>query len=367
LLFSLQADLTTGETWEMLNKKPADSKYLILLYERVITRFETLKKVADQNSPAIQSIIRNVSYIDDLIADEYKDKNSNDQWASTYNDAKDTFINKLAKINRVSDYYGEQYSKKSAYQRGMGERLIDMLDFQNKQKILDFGCGDGTNAIKMAETAKVYVDGFDASKDSIRIANQKKVEKHIANVKFWIEDANHFDTRNTYDIVFSNFVINWVGVTSFAKMFNALKSGGQMISATSGSGDSGIQTPNKTGIIWDAVNNLGFSKYFNDFKYEEYIPKSSEQLKNAVEKAGFKNAIIEKVETDQMGLYPNLEDVYESKLLTILNGKYRYLETKEQETELFDECLKLCMERKPKLVSVAYVIQARKEDVWARS
>jgi hypothetical protein len=46
----------------MLNKQPVDNKYLILTYERVITKFALLKKIVNENSLFTSSIIRNIYY-----------------------------------------------------------------------------------------------------------------------------------------------------------------------------------------------------------------------------------------------------------------------------------------------------------------
>jgi hypothetical protein len=64
--FDLHQELTIGETWEMLNRQPVDSKYLILKYERIVTKLMPLKKIANENSLAISLIVRNLHYLETL-------------------------------------------------------------------------------------------------------------------------------------------------------------------------------------------------------------------------------------------------------------------------------------------------------------
>jgi 2-polyprenyl-3-methyl-5-hydroxy-6-metoxy-1,4-benzoquinol methylase len=362
LLFELQEELTTGETWEMLNKKPVDEHYLILTLERVINKFELLKKVANQNSPAIQSIIRNIHYIDNLISDEQK--NGNDEWSRVYKNAKNTLINKLERINIVSDYYGKEYSELASYQALIGEKLIKMGgDFANIKKLLDFGCGDGRDGIKIAtQNPYLQVDGFDASTELVKIANNKKEKQEIQNVNFWVEDANNFNEKNEYDVIFSNFVIHWVGLDIIDRIYEALKDNGKLlfsVSAKNSYKEFWGDVEKRNGVIWQAIDNLGFKRYFKDYTEVELKPSEIE-VKNKLKQLNFKNISFQTVVQDRTKLNKSLKDAYLSTMSTKIAKFYTYIDKKQQK-QLSDEALRICLSENIKIQSLSYLVYAEKK------
>ncbi|MDR1721857.1 MAG: class I SAM-dependent methyltransferase [Methanobrevibacter sp.] len=261
------------------------------------------------------------------------------------------------KTKIVSDFYGKEYSKKSKYQEFMGEKLIKMIDFDKYHYILDLGCGNGTNGIKMAKNKNTFIDGFDAAKESIKIANEKKESLGIKNIKFFIEDAYKFNEKNKYDLVFSNFAINWIGPKSFEIAYNTLKQEGKLI-ASIGLGYEGISYGHEE-IVLEAIDNLGYSKYFENYIEKIYHPRKEEAHED-VKKANFKNIDIEQLAINQKPFYDSLKESYISVLITELNFKYLYLENDQQRQNLFNECLKICLEKKPQIINLALIISADK-------
>ena len=63
------------------------------------------------------------------------------------------------------EFDGQKYEKASGHQKEWGEKLIEELHLQGKEKILDLGCGDGTLT---AQLSKIVPNGeavgIDASK-----------------------------------------------------------------------------------------------------------------------------------------------------------------------------------------------------------
>jgi len=263
----------------------------------------------------------------------------------------------LEKTNIVSDFYGKEYSEKSAYQQFMGEKLINMIDFKNGQKVLDFGCGDGTNTFKMVNKSNISIDAFDAASKSIKIANEKKKELDFKNINFFVKNAHNFNEKNKYDIVFSNFVINWTGSKSFKIIYESLKNNGVFVGSI-GLGYEGISYREEK-IVLEAISNLGFKKSFENYVNQIYHPEINE-VKIELEEVGFEDIIVKEVEVNQKPFYNTNDELYESILLTELNFKYLYLKTEQERKKLFNECLRICLDRKPTLVNVALIISARK-------
>jgi SAM-dependent methyltransferase len=366
LLFDLQQELTTGETWNMINKQPADDKYLILTYERVITKFMLLKKIVGENSPAITSIIRNIHYVENLISYEYKDSGNTDEWANIYKNARQNLISKIERINQkisvVSDFYSEKYAEIATVQTIMGKRLLKMLDFSGVESMLDFGCGDARHSIAVAtEYPAVKVDGFDAATDLIRLANEKKTRLNLSNANFWVEDANNFYRENDYDIILCNFVIHWVGPQCFKIIGNALKEGGQFAASISGGVGGKGSTPELRELIWRKIEEFGYDKYFTEWDDRRYNP-DRDMVETELHKAGFDRFQVVSEKRNNLdspnGKTP--KEIYEAELVTTLPPYYAKLRNDEERKKLYESALSCCLEEKIPITNVDIVIRARK-------
>jgi trans-aconitate methyltransferase len=368
LLFDLQQELTTGETWEMLNKQPVDSKYLILTYERVITKFILLKTVVNENSPAISSIIRNLHYLEDLISSEYKDLNNSNGWARIYKDSRQNLINKIERINQkiliASDFYSKEYTEIANMQTIMGERLLKMLDFSDAQTILDFGCGDGRHTITMlSRYPTVHVDGFDASTELINLANGKKRELGVSNVDFWVEDVNTFYKKDAYHIVFCNYVIHWVGPQCFKIIYDALKNRGQFVASISGSIDNRGSTPELREVVWRKIEELRFDKCFEKWNDTRYNPNQV-MVEEKLREVGFTEFVVMTEQYNDLYINANKgktpKEIYTAELVTTLPPYYAKLHNDEERKKLFNAILPCLIEESTPITSVDIVVQAKK-------
>jgi trans-aconitate methyltransferase len=362
LLFDLQQELTTGETWKMLNKQPVDNKYLILTYERVITKFVLLKKLVGENSPAVSSIIRNIHYVDGLISSNYKDPNNPDEWAKIYRNSHESLVSKVERINQkisiVSDFYSKKYSEIATVQTIMGERLLKMLDFSDVQNVLDFGCGDGRHAITMGTRfPTIHVDGLDASIELIKLANEKKHKLGISNVDFLVEDANNFNKESVYNIIFCNYLIHWVGPQCFKIVYKALKNGGQFVASLSGEGEC----TELRDVIRRKIEELAYDKYFRKWNDTRYNPSQSSVEKELRETGftGFK-VITEKYDKLDLKIGKTSKEIYEAELVTTLPPYYAKLDNDEERKHLFNSVLSCLIEEATPITSVHIVIQAKK-------
>jgi ubiquinone/menaquinone biosynthesis C-methylase UbiE len=366
LLFNLQQELTTGETWEMLNKQPVDNKYLILTYERVIIKFMLLKKIANENSPAISSIVRNIHYIESIISSEYTNSNNLNVWTKIYRDSRQNLISKIERINRknliVSDFYSKEYTEIAIVQTIMGERLLKMLDFSDIQSVLDFGCGDGRDAITMAtKFPTIHVDGFDASSELINLANKKKHKLRISNVNFRVKDVNNFNKEDEYNIIFCNYLIHWVGPQCFKIAYKALKNGGQFVASVSGSISGEGATPELREVVCRKIKEIGYDKYFQQWNDTRYNP-SQDTVEKELQEAGFTGikVVTEKYNNLDLEIGKTSKEIYEAELVTTLPPYYAKLRNDEERRELFDSVLSCLIEEATPINNVDIVIQAKK-------
>jgi trans-aconitate methyltransferase len=368
LLFDLQQELTTGETWEMLNRQPVDSKYLILTYERVITKFILLKTVVNENSPAISSVIRNLHYLEELISPEYKSLNNSNEWAKIYNDSRQNLLSKIERINQkiliASDFYSKEYTEIASIQTIMGERLLKMLDFSDAQTVLDFGCGDGRHTITMlARYPAIHVDGFDASTELIEMANEKKHKSGVSNVDFWVEDVNTFYKKEAYHIVFCNYVIHWVGPQCFQIIYDALKNRGQFIASISGSIDNRGSTPELREVVWRKIEELKFDTYFEKWNDTRYNP-TQVMVEEKLRETGFAEFDVMTEQYNDLYIDTNKgrtpKEIYTAELVTTLPPYYAQLRNDEERKKLFNAILPCLIEESTPITSVDIVVQAKK-------
>jgi len=81
--------------------------------------------------------------------------------------------------------------------------------FDKNWSVLDVGCGEGKNALFLAEKGFINVDAFDISQSGInkliRIASTNKI-KIIA----WVEDLTKYDFNKSYDLIMSHGVLHFV-------------------------------------------------------------------------------------------------------------------------------------------------------------
>ncbi|WP_437488868.1 class I SAM-dependent methyltransferase [Sorangium sp. So ce1014] len=112
----------------------------------------------------------------------------------------------------TSSRVAQAYRRGSLWQKGRGERLIELAGVRRGELVLDLGCGTGALTQRLAEL--VGPDGrvVGVDPDEARIA----LARHTAgapNLEFHVgaaETLGGVALDRPFDLVFSNFVFHWI-------------------------------------------------------------------------------------------------------------------------------------------------------------
>ena len=89
------------------------------------------------------------------------------------------------------------------------QTIVDRLDvFKEGGKVLDVGCGEGNNAIFLAQKGFV-VDAFDISCAGIEKL-KRMASRENAKVNAWMQDLCEYDFTKTYDVIISFGTLHFV-------------------------------------------------------------------------------------------------------------------------------------------------------------
>lgn len=148
------------------------------------------------------------------------------QWDATLYDAKHSFVSQLA------------------------TDLVELLAPQNKEHILDLGCGTGYLTHKLA-TSGAEVIGIDSAPSMINQA-----QKNYNYLHFEVADGTNLQFTEEFDAVFSNAVLHWIKEPQkvIASIYRALKPGGRFVAEFGGKG-------NIKSIITAVNNAIGEPSY----------------------------------------------------------------------------------------------------------
>ena len=127
----------------------------------------------------------------------------------------------------------EGYQQNSCFQREDGKRFL-----QNEVKprlgdtVLDLGCGTGELSTYLAELVGQQGKVIAVDPDLYRLKLAQESHKRVKNLTFSEGSASNFPgmASETYDIIFSNYVLHWVPdkEQAFKNMFSSLKPGGKI-------------------------------------------------------------------------------------------------------------------------------------------
>jgi len=155
-------------------------------------------------------------------------------------------------------------------------KFCEEMDLEEKQKVLDIGCGIGGSAFYMARHYGVDVYGIDLANNMIGLAAEKR-EGMTPGIRhrtqFHVADATVMDyPENFYDVVYSrDTILHIEDKLSLFKLFNkTLKPGGTL-------------------FITDYCMGEGeHSQHFKDYvKQRGYVLKTVKQYGDILKKAGF--------------------------------------------------------------------------------
>ena len=128
------------------------------------------------------------------------------------------------------------YDDKQGFVSDFGKSVVELLQPQQGERILDWGCGTGVLTNEIARSGAL-VEGMDASAGMIAQARSK-----YPAIPFYTGNGETFRAAAPYDAVFSNAALHWMKeadkvAESIAK---ALRPGGRFVAELGGKGN--IQT-----------------------------------------------------------------------------------------------------------------------------
>ncbi|MBZ0166493.1 MAG: class I SAM-dependent methyltransferase, partial [Candidatus Omnitrophica bacterium] len=118
---------------------------------------------------------------------------------------------------------------------GYEKTLEDTRKYLGSDKtVLEFGCGTGTTALKLASSTKDYT-ATDLSSEMIAIANEKKREQNATNVSF-VQATLEDDVlkEGSYDVILGYNIVHLLPdpAAALKRIQSLLKPGGVFISKT---------------------------------------------------------------------------------------------------------------------------------------
>ena len=189
----------------------------------------------------------------------------------------------------------EQYSDAVRSQAFIGEELIGTIEFKPEDRVLDAGCGVGNLTLEIARMVpEGSITGMDISEGRIAQCVDLFRNEKIPNARFYVGSIEEMTEEEEYTIIFSNSVFQWVtdldlALSSFQR---ALRNGGL----------AAIQFPRLFGehpmIFYPekAIRELKLEEFFKDWSFPACVP-TEEELKKAMEQAGFTEILIREDET----------------------------------------------------------------------
>lgn len=179
------------------------------------------------------------------------------------------------------------YDEKHDFVSKYGEELVEVLCPEDKETILDIGCGTGDLTEQIAETG-CRVIGIDGAEEMITRAKEK-----FSVPEFMVADARDFELdqmdvqEGELDAVFSNAVLHWIKEPeSVLQQVNRyLKKGGRFVAELGGKGN----VEKIRNSIHDVLYQHGFKDQAAIKKW--YFPSVAEYA-TLLEKNGFEIRMI---------------------------------------------------------------------------
>jgi len=112
-------------------------------------------------------------------------------------------------FNEVAKEYGRARNRESINALALDELMLNLLGKDERQRILDIGCGIGTIAIPMAEQGHL-VTAIDSSYDMIQIFKEKLSETAKLNIEILHTTIENANISGKFDKICLNMVINHI-------------------------------------------------------------------------------------------------------------------------------------------------------------
>ena len=130
------------------------------------------------------------------------------------------------------------------------DRLLEMADIQNGEKVLDLACGTGLVSFRAAADAgkEGMVLGTDISDKMIELATSNGIEKNLSNIKFQRMDAEDLPlTAQSFDVVLCALGLMYMPnpLKAMKEIYRVLRPGGRAVAA-----------------VWGKRENCGWAEIF---------------------------------------------------------------------------------------------------------
>lgn len=166
------------------------------------------------------------------------------------------------KVKRRFSKNAKTYDKYANVQKLMGNKLVELLEDQQFDKILEIGSGTGyVTDLLRKKYPNADITAMDIAEGMIDLTSKKM---HDSNINFICGDFEVADIKGKYDLIISNATIQWFNdhKTSVSKMKSLLKDNGVICVSTFGS-----KTFNELHETYKALqdNNTDYIKPGQDF------------------------------------------------------------------------------------------------------
>ncbi|MDD5340832.1 MAG: signal peptidase II [Patescibacteria group bacterium] len=102
------------------------------------------------------------------------------------------------------------------------EYVVKIPGYIKKGRVLDVGCGEGRNAIFLAEEG-FEVTGIDISEEAI-VRLQNSAHERNLQIKTFTVDANNFEFNENYDVIISTAVLHLIKREDLSKLILKIQS-----------------------------------------------------------------------------------------------------------------------------------------------
>ncbi|MBQ6508172.1 MAG: class I SAM-dependent methyltransferase [Flexilinea sp.] len=102
------------------------------------------------------------------------------------------------------------------------DKLIALKPPCPEMKVLDIGCGEGKDAVYMAQRGYT-VAAFDLTVSGIRKTVKLAEERGVRQIKAYVDDINDFESDEFYDIIYSTGTIQYLEKGNIAGFFEKVK------------------------------------------------------------------------------------------------------------------------------------------------
>jgi trans-aconitate 2-methyltransferase len=164
-------------------------------------------------------------------------------------------------VSSARDWDAKTYDRVSTPQAEWAEDVLDRLDLRGDETVLDAGCGSGrVTKVLQERLPRGKVIAVDASPSMV----EKAREALGPEADVFVSDLVDLDLHDEVDAVFSNAVFHWIPDHDrlFARLFEALKPGGQLVVQCGGAGN----IERFHGVLFEVAEEEPFREYIGGWK-----------------------------------------------------------------------------------------------------